>query len=374
MGNNQLFRERPSDLLIPQHATHQVPEPAHILPSMISCSPISTLADIVQYHSQMLEPEKSQYQSHQSYVQFNKLSSMISRAPISTLEDMVQYQSQMLESEKSQHQSHQSYVQFNEPSSMISRAPISTLEDIVQSCSQMFGSEKTQHQTHQSYVQFNKPSKAQSEKLDGVQHLASGISVLSRSQSKRTANGLLRVYNYGDPYGPTAGNYVDMLPPSKHQKMENSLRTSPNENETYHPLAPLLFQPSTPEGLVNLQRQLESPLSINSGVPMVIMEDDVNANSSKLGSRSVHVLPKALSFDRKEEEVQVRTEINQTEPEIESKSIAPETICEKAVQSGNTKIRGASLTDFFTAEQINEHILSLRQWVGKVSTSYYCFG
>ena len=100
---------------------------------------------------------------------------------------------------------------------------------------------------------------------------------------------------------------------------------------------------------------------------MVDMEDDVNANSSKLGSRSVPVLPKELSFDHKEKEVKVRSEMYQTDPEIET-NFAEE------VQSGNKKIWGVSLTDFFTVEQLKEHILSFRKWVGKVSTLYYCFG
>ena len=318
VGNNLLtqsmvlpsaFREHPSDFLIPQHGTYQVPVPA--LPSMISYGKISTLEDIVQSYS--LKSENSQHQSHQSYVQFDK--------------------SSMARSER-------------------------YLVDQYELC----------HQNECEEPQFC------SEKLDGVQNPASGISTRTGLQSKRTANSLLMDFYCRGPDGPNSGTYFDVLPPLKCQKMENPLCTSPNENETSHQSASSLIQLCTPEGLVNLKQKFDSSLSINSEVPMVDMEDDVNANSSKLGSRSVPVLPKELSFDHKEKEVKVRSEMYQTDPEIENKSTAPETNFAEEVQSGNTKIWGVSLTDFFTVEQLKEQILSFRKWVGKVSTLYYCFG
>ena len=232
-------------------------------------------------------------------------------------------------------------------------------------------SEKSQHQPHRNECEQHQ---FLSEKLDGVQYLASGISARTGFQSKSTANSLLMDFYRRGPDGPNSGTYFDVLPPLKCQKMENPLCTSPNENETSHQSASSLIQLCTPEGLVNLKQKFDSSLSINSEVPMVDMEDNVNANSSKLGSRSVPVLPKELSFDHKEKEVKVRSEMYQTDPEIENKSTAPETNFAEEVQSGNTKIWGVSLTDFFTVEQLKEHILSFRKWVGKVSTLYYCFG
>ena len=232
-------------------------------------------------------------------------------------------------------------------------------------------SEKSQHQPHRNECEQHQ---FLSEKLDGVQHLASGISARTGFQSKSTANSLLMDFYCRGPDGSNSGNYFDVLPSLKRQKMENPMCTSPNENETSHQSAPSLVQPCTPEGLVNLKQKFDVLSSINSEVHVVDMEDNVNANSSKSGSRTVPVLPKELSFDHKEKEVKVRSETYQTEPEIENKSTAPETNCAKETQSGNMKIRGVSLTEFFNAEQLKEHILSLRKWVGKVSTLYYCFG
>ncbi|XP_075659028.1 histone acetyltransferase HAC12-like [Castanea sativa] len=283
-----------------------------------------------------------------------------------------------------QHGIHQVPVPFMP--SMISNGQISALGDIMQYHSMKSGN--SQHQSRESYVQFDKPSKARSEccsvdqyelfhqnefeqpqflseNLDGVQRLASGISTPTGFQSKRTEGSLLMDFCGRAPDGPNSGNYFDVLPPLKRQKMENPMCTSPNE--TSHQSAPSLVLPCTPEGLVNLKQKFDVLSSINSEVRMVDMEDNANANanSCKSGSRSVPVLPKVLSFDHIEKDVKVRSEMYQTQPEIENKSTAPETNCAKEVQSGNMKIRGVSLTEFFSAEQLKEHILSLRKWVGK---------
>ncbi|KAL4652179.1 hypothetical protein ACB092_01G214700 [Castanea dentata] len=457
VGNNLLtqslvlpsaFREHPSDFLIPQQGTYQVPVPA--LPSMISSGQISTLEDIVQSYS--LKSENSQHQSHQSYVQFDKSSTAWSERYLVDQYELChqneceepQFRSEKLDGVQNlasgistrtglqskrtansllmdfyfrgpdgpnsgnyfdvlpplkrqkmentlctspneyetSHQLAPSLVQpctpegllnlmqkFDSSPSINSEVPMA---DMVNANPSKLGSstvpvlpihsqkksEKSQHQSHQNECE---QPQFLSEKLDGVQHVASGMSTRIGFRSKRTANSLLTDFYRRGPDGPNSGIYFDVLPPLKRQKMENPLCTSPNENETSHQSASSLVQPCTPEGLVNF----DSSPSINSEVPMVDMEDDVNANSSKLGSRSVPVLPKELSFDHIEKEVKVRSEMYHTDPEIENKSTALETNFAEEVQSGNTKIRGVSLTDFFTAEQLKEHILSFRKRVGK---------
>lgn len=39
-------------------------------------------------------------------------------------------------------------------------------------------------------------------------------------------------------------------------------------------------------------------------------------------------------------------------------------------KSGKPKIKGVSMTELFTPEQVREHITGLRQWVGQVSFLY----
>ncbi|KAB1211065.1 Histone acetyltransferase HAC5 [Morella rubra] len=171
----------------------------------------------------------------------------------------------------------------------------------------------------------------------------------------RNADGPLRDWNYGGFDGPNAHNAIDML--------------SPSENETSHPQVPCLVQTSSHTGLVSLQQQSESPVSINLEVMKVKTEPLTNSMRDSEGFVSCHkpedIYPKELSIDHKKDGVLVRTEMYQTEQEKENKSIALETSCEKVIPSEYVKIKGVSLTEFFTAEQIKEHIQSLRQCVDK---------
>lgn len=187
--------------------------------------------------------------------------------------------------------------------------------------------------------------------------------------------------------GLCSGN-IEVMLPSKRLKMENKKANSP-----------LVVQACVPEGISNLQQQY--PVSLNSQVKHVKMgpvfslnengtsdADNIKLNyenvpipsggfaciqreqidptsnceiidnlkqvSERMGSKSVHFFSEELSDDSKEGGV--RTEFIQTEPK-------PESDIKEVKMPGKP---GVSLTELFTAEQIKEHILSLRQSVHQV--------
>lgn len=167
----------------------------------------------------------------------------------------------------------------------------------------------------------------------------------------------------------------NVQPCAKRLKMDNSEYPT-HKNEISHLLDPLMVQ---------------SPLSVDSEVIKKVNYESVTpsrelanspeetgltdiTNNSKTGDKeevisdnmefnSVFVFPKEPSVDCKDKEAQIRTDFIQTEPVLEAKARNP----------GNQKIKGVSLTEIFTADQIKEHISSLR--IGQVLTLklHFCF-
>ena len=77
-------------------------------------------------------------------------------------------------------------------------------------------------------------------------------------------------------------------------------------------------------------------------------------------------LSEGLTAGCEEGETETRTNSNQAEPAIENELIAQELNCGKEIKLESQNIRGVSLTENFTAQQIEEHISSLHQCIDQV--------
>lgn len=165
----------------------------------------------------------------------------------------------------------------------------------------------------------------------------------------------------------------DMLPCTKRLKMENPMYTL-HKNENFGLPDPLMVLPCPSERLPLLQRQPQSPISVDSEVlqklsyesastPMSLTNsqqpEEFDLTESISAGENVEIFPYNLGFsrvDHKDREVHIRTDFIQTEPELEA----------EGTKSGTPKTKGVSLTELFTADQIKENMPTLE--IGQDST------
>lgn len=223
-----------------------------------------------------------------------------------------------------------------------------------------------------------------------------------------------------------------LLPPSKAQKIETSSCLLSSESgivSISSILAPLMVQPPFPNGLPALLQLPESPVSINSEVldgnigfskPMqnhssvdqIEYSEPVQNPSSldqirnsagdnflRMNVESLHtpseepiIRPRSQEMDSSsfgeiadavkdksdklcfnsspalsdelgatEEVIQVMSNFDHAKPDLETRK-------EEEMKQDKPKIQGVSLIDFFSTDEIKDHISSLQQWIGKVSS------
>lgn len=169
----------------------------------------------------------------------------------------------------------------------------------------------------------------------------------------------------------------DLQPSIKRMKIEHGSQSMVSESETSVPLASTVNESPVrdavhPEQHHNSQMSMKSEITqVKVEVPGSVgplcsnfiekkkekMEDfytqrpegDHSASNNPVGFSSVHEVVKS-----EKEMVQAKVE----NPPLPSESTS---------KSGKPNIKGVSMTELFTPEQVRQHISGLRQWVGQVS-------
>ncbi|CAK7335079.1 unnamed protein product [Dovyalis caffra] len=239
--------------------------------------------------------------------------------------------------------------------------------------------------------------------------------------SNEVKNGLKRGINNINSSGHGSCCSGDIMPSSKCQKMENTFYHFSSGDGIGSVVAPFMVRPDDLGGLPPLKQLPESPVSINSefleanngllmnsmenptscdqmrssaadNYPRLICENvsapfkghSVGCSSGEMDSRSssgvadvakddcnklmincMPILPGEVGTAFNKEDLQVISKFPVAKPAIEIELTATVTEHEEGMKSESPKMRGASLIDFFTAEQIEVHVSSLGQWIGQ---------
>ncbi|XP_050289266.1 histone acetyltransferase HAC1 isoform X5 [Quercus robur] len=169
----------------------------------------------------------------------------------------------------------------------------------------------------------------------------------------------------------------DILPSSKRLKIEQPSQSLIPESESSAVSVSAFSEPHGSQDVHLQDNQInEICMPVKSEFPEVKKEiaessvqeslgemkkDDANDNCNQRpdGESIAYNEPSVLS---KQENIKLEKEIDPAKQEIATQ---PAENAASTTKSGKPKIKGVSLTELFTPEQVREHITGLRQWVGQ---------
>lgn len=172
----------------------------------------------------------------------------------------------------------------------------------------------------------------------------------------------------------------DLQPSIKRMKIEQGSQSGVSRSGKYVTLAAAVNE-SPPQDAQNCDQHLDSHIPMKSEITEVKME--VPGNIGQLSSTMIEMKdnfedactqrpesdpPASNNSAGSGMQEVIKSEKETGQAKVENQPLPSETTS----KSGKPKVKGVSMTELFTPEQVRQHITGLRQWIGQVSHTLMC--